>query len=165
VNLEQLGNLGELIGGLAVIASLLFVGFQVRQNTHALKLAQYRGIHDGIRESLRSAESDPQLAEITLRGLNDLTSLNPVERYRFDLLFFGWLGQFELACEANLEGLYPTERLIPFETAIAAWMGTPGGAAWWQERRVWFGPITQSGIDAALAKRSPGQDTAGPPAA
>ena len=33
MDLTQLANLGELIGGVAVIASLLYLAFQVRQNT------------------------------------------------------------------------------------------------------------------------------------
>lgn len=42
MDLTQLANLGEFIGGIAVIASLIYVGFQVRQNTQGLKEASNR---------------------------------------------------------------------------------------------------------------------------
>ena len=37
MNLEQLANLGEFIGGTAVIASLIYLAIQVRQNTRSVK--------------------------------------------------------------------------------------------------------------------------------
>ncbi len=36
MNIMELGAIGELLGGVAVIASLIFVGWQVRQNTRQL---------------------------------------------------------------------------------------------------------------------------------
>lgn len=33
MTLEQLANIGELIGGLAVVASLIYLAIQIRQNT------------------------------------------------------------------------------------------------------------------------------------
>jgi len=37
MNLQQLANLGEFIGGLAVIASLIYLAIQIRQNTRSVK--------------------------------------------------------------------------------------------------------------------------------
>ncbi|MBL6691364.1 MAG: hypothetical protein ISP91_13320 [Pseudomonadales bacterium] len=37
MNLEQLANLGELIGGVAVVASLIYLAVQIRQNTRMVK--------------------------------------------------------------------------------------------------------------------------------
>ena len=37
MEIMELGAIGELVGGVAVIASLLYVGLQVRQNTVLLK--------------------------------------------------------------------------------------------------------------------------------
>ncbi len=33
ISLEKLANLGELIGGIAVVASLIYLAIQIRQNT------------------------------------------------------------------------------------------------------------------------------------
>jgi hypothetical protein len=165
VDLSQLGNIGEFFGGLAVIASLIFVGAQIRQNTRALKLAHLRGVTEGIRESLSAIVGDPELAAIGLRGFNDLASLDPVERYRFDLIMFGWLGQFELACEAHHEGFFPSDTLAPHRTVVAAWMSTPGGEAWWRERRAWFSKVGQNAVDDALTDGSLDRQHSGPPGA
>ena len=36
-NIVELGAIGELVGGMAVIGSFLYVGLQIRQNTRAVK--------------------------------------------------------------------------------------------------------------------------------
>jgi hypothetical protein len=150
VDLGQLAALGEFVGGFAVIASLLFVGVQILRGTQALRLSHFREVSDGVRESLAPAMVDGELAAIALRGFGDLGSLDAVERYRFDLLCLGWLLQFELASMANKEGVYPSDNIVPLRAAVGAWMNTPGGTAWWQERRVWFGSVAQEAIDGAL---------------
>ena len=42
MNLLELGALGELIGGIAVILTLLYLAVQVRQNTISLKTSAYQ---------------------------------------------------------------------------------------------------------------------------
>ena len=44
VTLEQLGNIGELMGGIAVVASLHYVGVQLRQNTKITKASVRQSI-------------------------------------------------------------------------------------------------------------------------
>jgi len=41
LDLQFLGNLGEFIGGLAVIVSLVYLALQVRQNTQSLRTENY----------------------------------------------------------------------------------------------------------------------------
>jgi hypothetical protein len=47
MTLEQLGNIGEAVGGIAVVVSLLALAIQMRQNTKAVRA-----------ESARAAEAD-----------------------------------------------------------------------------------------------------------
>ena len=39
MDIMELGAIGELVGGVAVIASLIYVGLQLRQNTSATRAA------------------------------------------------------------------------------------------------------------------------------
>ena len=45
MDIMELGAIGELVGGVAVIASLLYVGFQVRQSTSVAKGELAQGVH------------------------------------------------------------------------------------------------------------------------
>lgn len=37
MTLQDIGNIGEFIAAFGVIASLIYIGFQVRQNTRAMR--------------------------------------------------------------------------------------------------------------------------------
>ena len=42
MDLTQLANLGEFIGGLAVLVTLVYLTFQIKQNTNAIKVSSFR---------------------------------------------------------------------------------------------------------------------------
>ena len=44
MNVMELGAIGELVGGVAVIATLIYLAAQVRQNTKALAASTYQDI-------------------------------------------------------------------------------------------------------------------------
>ena len=44
MDIMELGAIGELVGGVAVIASLVYVGLQVRQNTVTMRAASHHAI-------------------------------------------------------------------------------------------------------------------------
>ena len=48
MNIMELGAIGELVGGVAVIASLAYVGLQIRQNTSAVRANSAQGFADSI---------------------------------------------------------------------------------------------------------------------
>ena len=54
MTLADLGNLGEFVGALGVVAALVYLAFQIRQNTRqlrnnarAIRLAETRAASDG----------------------------------------------------------------------------------------------------------------------
>jgi hypothetical protein len=75
-----------------------------------------------------SAVADPELASLALRAHVNLSSLDPVERYRFDGFLYAWLSSFERALIDGRDGEYPEEYLIPMRAAIAGFLRTEGGA-------------------------------------
>ena len=52
MNLESLGNLGEFIGGIAVIVTLTYLAFQVRQGTKTLRA---NSVHELTENILRAS--------------------------------------------------------------------------------------------------------------
>ncbi len=51
LTLEQIYFMSEIIGVIAVIISLIYVGLQVKQNTHVVRLNTVHNIAEGKRES------------------------------------------------------------------------------------------------------------------
>jgi hypothetical protein len=84
MSLSDLASLGSFVSGMAVLASLLFLGLQLRQGVGATA-AQAMGIWLGDYNAmlLRLAE-DPDLAALMRDGLNDFAGLSTNNQLRFD---------------------------------------------------------------------------------
>ena len=98
MSIQDLGNIGEFISAIAVVISLIYLAIQVKSGRIALEDAQVR---ERLNQEFASNEyfnqlrnlvaSDEQLASIEIRGIANLSSLDEVERRRFDELMLGWV--------------------------------------------------------------------------
>jgi len=61
----------DLIGFAGVVGSLVFVGYQIRQNTVATRAAAYQDMGTAISEVWLQGAQDPSLASLTIRALED----------------------------------------------------------------------------------------------
>jgi hypothetical protein len=51
LSLEQIYYLGQIIAAGAVVITLIYVGLQVKQNTHAVNLATAHNVSESLRDS------------------------------------------------------------------------------------------------------------------
>lgn len=165
MNWEALGAIAELLAAIGVIISFVYVARQIRQNTQVQRRSNVGDIAQDLAGSLRSVSSDAEMSALALRAFSDLDSLEPVERYRFDCFFYGWLAAFERALLDTRDGEYPNEFLSPMSVTIAGFLRTDGGRAWWEQRSAWFTGFGKQAIDAILADETIEGRGAGPPAA
>ena len=87
---------------------------------------------------MRPAAESAELSALTVTAMEDLDSLEPGQRYQFDMYMMCWLQNAELIILDHRDGLIEEETLEPYRVAIAGHLRTPGGAQWWEERQAWF---------------------------
>lgn len=165
MNWDALGAMGELLAALGVIVSFVYLARQVRQNTNVQRRANVADIATDLAATLRTISTDPEMSALALRALSDLDSLDGAERYRFDCFFYSWVAAFERALNDAREGEYPAEYLMPMTSALAGFLRTDGGRAWWRHRKSWFTAFGQARIDEILGDETIDARGAGPPAA
>lgn len=89
MTLQDLGNLGDFLGGIGVIITLLYLAAQIRQNTRQLKqnasLERLAALHATQEQgaALRSELAQPEVASLYLRGLSGDPDLTREESFRF----------------------------------------------------------------------------------
>jgi hypothetical protein len=83
MNLNDLANLGQIIGALAVVISLFYVAHQIRQNTNAVRSATAQAVHEHFAQWYHLVAADDDLSQIVAKGLRDYGSLSEKERVRF----------------------------------------------------------------------------------
>ena len=91
--LEDLGNLGDFLGGIGVVVTLAYLAIQIRQNTAQLRSdAESRRVEslDEVTRALGLWQSDilsnSEVADIWRRGLLGESDLTATESFRFRLV-------------------------------------------------------------------------------
>jgi hypothetical protein len=91
---EVLGNIGDLVGAVAVVLSLIYLAIQIRRNTEALQLSASESISRSVADINRILIESAEMNEIYLRGASDPSSLTQGENNRFNalvnILVYGW---------------------------------------------------------------------------
>lgn len=149
--LEDLGNLGDFIGGIAVVVTIIYLAVQVRRNTRALQTASRQELVSGFREHNRLFFE----AGATDAFSAGLRRYPDIPREQADL-FSGMLtdhatflqGAFALHEAGTLED----ETYEAYLQYFSATVLTPGGAAWWSEIGPLFTPRMVRAVNARIER-------------
>lgn len=148
MDVMELGAIGELVGGVAVVGSLLYVGMQVRQSNR-MEMA----------ESLRAATREyittfHQLdGGLFSRGVLDFEGLATDEK---QTLHQGLFSMFTVAqSEFSLigHGLADPEVFERHADWLASITRTPGLAPWWRTVKPLFDDAFRARLDSAAAEQ------------
>ena len=105
MNRESLTWWLTLLANLGVLGGLVFVGLELRQNTSQLRTEGAHSVTEIVNSLNAGVYSDPSLADLIIRGSADLSSLDPVERERFDRFQFSRLNIAEYMLDLEREGV------------------------------------------------------------
>ena len=149
--IEALGNIGDFVGGIGVVATLIYLAIQIRQNTRAVRVASRQEIVAGARDWNRLL-LDPEVADAFERGLTQYPEVEAAASARFrammhDLTLF-MQGAFALWESDALED----ETYQAYLDFFASQLSTPGGGAWWEEARTIYMDRMVLNVDARIAR-------------
>ena len=142
---------GDFVGGIAVIATLIYLAVQVQQNTVALKAASWQEAISGAKETSR-LRSDPIMSRSFAIGLYSYPEIPPDDLARFGGILTDetlvYQGVFALHQARQLdESVYNT-----YLSWYAAIIQTPGGQVWWHTvGRPIFVPEMVSAVEERLS--------------
>lgn len=92
MTLEHIYDLGQTV---AVLASLIFVGYQIRLNTRALKATSHHAVADSFNVINTLIAGDPRLARVWRLGMAGLDALDEDERVSFSFIALSYMRIFE----------------------------------------------------------------------
>jgi hypothetical protein len=144
MDIMELGAIGELVGGVAVVASLIFVGVQVRQNTKTLRRAGARQSAQQNQAVLRALADH---SDVTADGWDRLDEMNAADLWRFEMVYSMWFQGIEQALADEREGLVTPEYLEPYRYDLRGLLASPGGERWWNMRKEWYTATLQSEVE------------------
>ena len=137
LSLQELALLAEIIGAIAVVFSLLYLGQQIRIQNEEARAAAMHDFYVGWRET-NSLFTDRTLADVYVKARENYDSLTEAERLR---LFGGLHGLVRLFEEAFLQ--HQEERINPglwdaVNRQYSSLFSSPVYKRYWEVRGVWY---------------------------
>lgn len=126
MNWEAAGAMGEIIGALAVILTLLYLSIQLRQNTKASRLSAVQAASENSSRFSELLAADPALNELVWRGLRDPDSLDPVEARRFVAAVNVFVRREAVSFFLHKEGVMPDDLWAARIGALKGALNQPG---------------------------------------
>jgi hypothetical protein len=167
MTLQDLGNVGEFVGAIGVIASLIYLALQIRQNsrqinenTNSLLGSVASEDARGSADFLHSLAENPGLARIWRLGHAEPQNLTDDESTQFVMLmgaaFYRLAGSFG----QYRRGLLSEDSWEPYDRLISRYLRSPAVLEWWSRGDVPFGRSFIDYVDARIP--SPSTPEAGP---
>ena len=140
MNWEAIGAIGEVIGAIAVILTLIYLSVQIRQNTRMME-DHFRGVDlsafNAIDESFSRFRSmlamNPELADLWKRTREDYEVLSGTERERADALAWEWFVIYQNMYHRTISIMQKDDTGI--ELALTRELRHPGLLQWWKQNR------------------------------
>ena len=133
MNWDAISAVAELLGAIAVVATLIYLSREVRENTASVKRATTHDALRSVADFNQFVASDPVLVDLFWRGTADPDSLSPEEWQRFVSVASTLIRKFELLYLDHASGALANEIWEAQANNIRTWMVRPGVVRWMDE--------------------------------
>ena len=147
MNWEAVGAVGEIVGAIAVVVTLIYLAVQMRVNTAAINRTATQSILQGRAESAALMASDKEISALMFKGADDPDSLTSEEWQRFFFLVSSSIRPIELAFFDYEEGRMAEEMWIGQTHTLIYWFSRPGWQRWLNEYGQTLNPAFRNCIE------------------
>ena len=135
MTLDQLANIGEIVGSIAVIISIIYVAIQIRTNTEAERTSTYQAVVSDFGALNNTMASTPELSHMFVEAMEDYHQLSADEKARISQLFFQCFRYFENMFYQHRKGYLDEEVWIGWKRLMLTYYSRPGFQTWWNFRK------------------------------
>ena len=150
MDIMELG-IGELVGGVAVIATLVYLADQVRQNSNLAQAAAEREVNVVLQSNIDRWAANAALFQQGLVAFDDLSN---EEKFQFMNLLGPIINHLDHTIRMHRRGLESEETLESYGLFGAALVQEPGARSWWEQSKFGFLRGSREYVEARLADPS-----------
>ncbi|MDX1500155.1 MAG: hypothetical protein R3176_09675 [Woeseiaceae bacterium] len=158
MTIQDWGAIGELIGAVAVVVSLVYLAVQIRQNTaqisHSIEASRVAALERNVVAANRLRELiilHPEVADLLLEGLKGFRALGERERLRFEFLVRNILAEFQGAYIRHVSTSNDPAHLAGMAATLDRMLESPGFRECIAEREFDWRPEFQAFVDERMA--------------
>lgn len=142
MTLQDLSSIGEIVGAIAVVISLVYLAIQVRLNTREIRenseinrLMLQENFVSGQQQALLSMAQDPELYRVWREGTQNPEGISDQDRERFGMLLYSQMYRYHLMLQAkSVEPLEHRRAMLQIERLAQM----PSFQGWWSRQRRHF---------------------------
>ena len=132
MNWDAIGAVGEIIGAIAVVASLIYLATQIRQSRHESQAASRDSMAKLTTDILLRVAENSELASIFRRGQNNIENLSEDEALQFICLLYSIFESWETAFSQLKRGTMSDQDWKKWDVIIGQYMSQPGTKFFWE---------------------------------
>lgn len=152
MTIQELGSLGELIGAIATIATLIYLAVQIRHNTKLSRVSSLQTTLDGGRDhTIQPVVTNPDVAKIFARGMTSFEELDSEEQVRFIWFCLEAVLQMQNVMQLHDHGILDEVEYEAWLAYTAAIIVTPGGSEAWPQASAVVSPVIRDVLNNYLA--------------
>ena len=135
IKLKEWANIAEIVGALAVVISLVYVGIQVRDGAGATRSAAANDANVALQAWYIQVGADPAISELYYRGLLSEQALPDAEEFQYLMMMHGFFLGVQNVFLLAEEGTIDEELRNSLTIVIKNINQLPGMERYWRQRR------------------------------
>lgn len=155
INWEALGAVANVFAAIGVIATLIYLSIQIRQNTKAVRSSSIQNLVQNFSTTAQAAVENEQIIPLLLKGNAGLDALTEVERARLHFWFIMTFRRFEGVYFQRDLGIVDADVIDGFERSHLAVLASKGAQEWWANSKGIFNSGFVRYVEKLLEERPP----------
>src|SRR5216117_2406072 len=132
MNWDAISAISQLIGSIAVVLSVIYLGLQVHRSTRVAKLTTQDAAATALRDVTKPLMENAELERIWRVGLEDLNALSIEDRARFFHSTYQFLKSFETIHFHYVYGLMDRQLWDGWRGLLNHYVAAPGMSYFWK---------------------------------
>ena len=154
MNWDALSAIAEFVAAVLVLPTLLYLAFQFRQNTLAVKSATYQAVNDSMTKNLEDLTKVEPLVPLIIKAQADYGALTEEERMRYHFLHMTMIRRYEGVYIQRELGLINPSMVEGYERSFLSYLTNSPIAEIWPTIRTGFGMDFANYMDSCLSQKA-----------
>ena len=152
MNWEAIGAVANVLAALGVMATLIYLAIQIRQNTKAVRSSSIENLIHSLAATAQATVKNEYIVALMLKANAEPETLSEEERVRMHFWFVMTIRRFEGVYFQRELGFVDAAVIEGFERSHMSILASKSGQAWWANTKEIFSSGFVSYVEELLRK-------------
>ncbi|MGK0223182.1 MAG: hypothetical protein ACI9ON_002425 [Limisphaerales bacterium] len=130
MSIQDWGALGEIVGGIGVVVTLIYLAIQIRENSRQMRVNSLISINQLINEGWDPIYSNDRNIRVWNTGLRSPTDLEEEDLALFHLFMTRLINVLSTSFSQHRHNVLPTDEFRKYAIRANSLLLSPGGEHW-----------------------------------